>query len=43
MPKPKKIDARRLFDIRALDLAFDDLPSEDSAHPEDNPWNGGGL
>lgn len=43
MPKAKKIGSRRLFDMRALDLAFDDLPSEDSAHSEDNPWDGCAL
>lgn len=40
MPKPKKIGSRRLFDMRALDLAFDDLPSEDGAQSGHNPWNG---
>jgi predicted DNA-binding transcriptional regulator AlpA len=39
MPKPKKIDGRRIFDVRALDLAFDELPSVDDA----NPWDGGAL
>jgi excisionase family DNA binding protein len=28
MPKPKMIDARRIWDIRALDLAFDALPTD---------------
>jgi len=28
MPGPKRIDARKVWDVRALDLAFDDLPSE---------------
>lgn len=35
MPKPKKIDARRIFDIRALDLAFDQLTDEGDA----NEWD----
>lgn len=35
MPKPKKIDARKVWDIRALDLAFDELPSEADA----NEWD----
>ena len=28
MPKPKHIGARRIWDRRQLDLAFDDLPSD---------------
>jgi predicted DNA-binding transcriptional regulator AlpA len=28
MPEPVKIDSRKLWDIRSLDLAFDDLPRE---------------
>lgn len=35
MPKAKKIDGRKIWDKRSLDLAFDDLPSEDDA----NPWD----
>ena len=35
MPKPKKIDARKVWDMRALDLAFDDLPGEDDVNPFD--------
>jgi hypothetical protein len=30
MPPPKRIDGRRVWDTRALDLAFDALPEEDS-------------
>jgi predicted DNA-binding transcriptional regulator AlpA len=26
MPKPKMIDSRRVWDLRALDMAFDRLP-----------------
>lgn len=37
MPKPKKIDARRVFDVRALDLAFEQLTEEG----DENPWDGG--
>ncbi len=29
MPQPKKIDNRKVWDIRALDLYFDDLPDDD--------------
>ena len=37
MPRPVKIDCRKIWDIRNLDLAFDALPSEDSAP---NSWAG---
>ena len=26
MPGPKRIDGRKIWDVRQLDLAFDDLP-----------------
>lgn len=29
MPKPKKVDARKVWDVRQLDIAFEALPSED--------------
>ena len=29
MPKPKKVDARKVWDVRKLDMAFDALPDED--------------
>ena len=29
MPKPKRIDARKVWDIRKLDVAFDALDDED--------------
>jgi hypothetical protein len=35
MPKPKKIDGRRVWDIRQLDRAFDAL---DGGDDPDNPW-----
>jgi predicted DNA-binding transcriptional regulator AlpA len=37
MPEPVKIDSRKLWDIRSLDLAFDDLPRE---NPVPNSWDG---
>ncbi len=37
MPGPRRIDARRVWDIRALDLAFDDLPDETA--PANNSWD----
>lgn len=37
MPKPKKIDGRRVWDVRSLDRSFDALPGgEDSDY---NPWD----
>lgn len=38
MPKPRKIDARRIWDILALDDAFDALPGAEE-HTERNPWD----
>lgn len=38
MPKPRKIDARRIWDIRALDDAFDALPGGEE-RMERNPWD----
>jgi predicted DNA-binding transcriptional regulator AlpA len=29
MPAPKRINSRNIWDIRQLDLAFEDLPSDD--------------
>jgi hypothetical protein len=33
MPQPKRIDARKVWDIRALDQAFDALPGEPKSGP----------
>jgi hypothetical protein len=30
MPPPRRIDSRRVWDIRSLDVAFDRLPIDDS-------------
>jgi hypothetical protein len=38
MPGPLKIDSRKVWDIRSLDLAFDALSAENPAQP--NSWNG---
>jgi hypothetical protein len=35
MPGPKLIDARKVWDIRTLDIAFTALPSDDDT----NPWD----
>lgn len=37
MPKPRCIDARRLWDVRQLDAAVDDLPVEGELRH--NPWD----
>lgn len=37
MPVPRRIDGRKVWDIRALDLAFDALPVEHEAAPT-NSW-----
>lgn len=42
MPTPKQIDGRRVWDVRALDRAFDALPGgEDPAQDEtdDGGWD----
>lgn len=38
MPRPKMIDARRVWDSHKLDLAFDALP--DDGEGTGNPWDG---
>lgn len=30
MPKPRKVDTRKVWDVRQLDIAFESLPYEDS-------------
>ncbi len=37
MPKPKKIDGRRVWDVRSLDRSFDALPGGDDS--DYNPWD----
>jgi predicted DNA-binding transcriptional regulator AlpA len=38
MPQPVKIDHRKIWDIRSLDLAFDQLSAENLFPP--NSWEG---
>ncbi|AXQ95686.1 hypothetical protein LV780_17020 [Cereibacter azotoformans] len=38
MPGPKRVGTRKIWDVRALDLAFDSLPGEDSA-TDNNSWS----
>lgn len=35
MPPPKRIDGRKVWDVRRLTAAFDDLPDDDAP----NPWD----
>jgi hypothetical protein len=37
MPQPKRIDGRKVWDVKALDRAFEALP-EDGEHTA-NPWD----
>jgi predicted DNA-binding transcriptional regulator AlpA len=36
-PKPRRIDTRKVWDVRELDLSFDSLPREDS--PATGTWD----
>lgn len=37
MPHPKRIDGRKVWDVRQLDTAFARLPSDN--HADHNPWD----
>ena len=37
MPKPRRIDGRKVWDVWALDLAFNALPEDDTV-PATNSW-----
>ena len=37
MPSPKQVLSRKVWDVRALDRAFDELPGTD--FDEANPWD----
>lgn len=37
MPRPKRIDGRVVWDVRELDAAVDDLPTD--GEPASNPWD----
>ena len=39
MPKPKQIDGRYVWDVYALDSAFDELDRQNAASASENPWN----
>jgi hypothetical protein len=38
MPGARRIDGRKVWDVRELDLCFDDLPRDDSG-PAGNSWD----
>ena len=38
MPGPRRIDGRKVWDVRELDLCFDDLPHDGGA-PAGNSWD----
>lgn len=35
MPKPKRVNARTIWDVRKLDLAFDALPGDEDSESSD--------
>jgi excisionase family DNA binding protein len=39
MPRPRMIDNRKVWDVHELDVAFDDLPREDSPPVAGNSWD----
>ena len=40
MPRPRLIDRRKVWDLHELDMAFDELPREDSPPLAGNSWDG---
>jgi hypothetical protein len=38
MPGARRIDGRKIWDVRELDLYFDELPGDDSPTPSSNSW-----
>lgn len=39
MPHPKRVGTRKIWDARALDVAFDVLPGDDAESLEENEWD----
>jgi hypothetical protein len=39
MPGPRRIDGRKVWDVRELDLCFDDLPRADGPTLAGNSWD----
>jgi hypothetical protein len=38
MPGPRRIDGRKVWDVRELDLHFEELPRDDSAAASGKSW-----
>lgn len=39
MPRPRRVNRRKLWDRRELEAAFDDLPHDGSEPDAPNPWD----
>ena len=39
MPEPRRIDNRKVWDVRELDLCFDELPRDSSSVGIGNSWD----
>lgn len=39
MPKPRRIDGRKVWDVHELDDAFDALPHDGDDDESENPWD----
>jgi hypothetical protein len=39
MPGPRRVDCRKVWDVRELDLCFDDLPRDASDAAAGNSWD----
>ena len=39
MPVARRIDGRKVWDLRELDLCFDDLPRDADTAPAGNSWD----
>jgi hypothetical protein len=39
MPGARRIDGRKVWDVRELDLSFDELPRDDSGAALGNSWD----
>lgn len=39
MPKPIALDGRRVWDVQALDRAFDKLAGQDDSNGDSNEWD----
>jgi hypothetical protein len=39
MPRPRMIDARKVWDVYEMDMAFDEFPHQDSPSIAGNSWD----